>query len=231
VEEHELGVVHERESDGQPLALATRKVLRPGRSLLAEVHQLDELVRRPALAVEAAEEVEDLNDVELRVEGGGLERDADPGLDRIRIGDDVDAEDPHGARIGLPQALEDLHGRGLAGAVRAEQAEHGSGPDLEADAVDGARRAIALSQVLDADDGIRRDLMCTSHRSDGATSSSSPSNAGSPTSSGSMSWGSTTARGSSPSEPIDEASLPRTTSGAGAPRARYASIAAARPAS
>ena len=82
VEEDQLRVVDERERDRQALALAAGQVLRPASALLAEVEQVDQLVGRPARRVEAPEEVEDLDDRQLRVERRRLERDADPRLER-----------------------------------------------------------------------------------------------------------------------------------------------------
>ena len=49
---------------------------------------------------------------------------------------DVDAEHADLAVVGRSQALEDLDGRGLAGAVRPEQPEDLARRDIEVDAVD-----------------------------------------------------------------------------------------------
>ena len=51
------------------------------------------------------------------------------------------------ARIGVEQAFEDLDGRRLAGAVRAEQAEALAARDLEIEAVDGDDVAVALDEA------------------------------------------------------------------------------------
>ena len=107
--------------------------------------------------VEAAEQVDDLGDGQLRVERGRLEADADPRLERVGLAGDVEAEDGHLAAIGLAQALEDLDRRGLAGAVRAEQAEDLAAGDLEVDARDRLDVAVALGQAPDSDDRIAPD--------------------------------------------------------------------------
>ncbi len=52
---------------------------------------------------------------------------------------------------GIAQPDQALDGGGLAGAVRAEQAEDLAGADLEADAVDGVHGAVALAQILNDD--------------------------------------------------------------------------------
>ena len=91
--------------------------------LLAQVEEVQQLVERPAPPVERGEQLQHLGDRELRVERGGLERDADPLLELGRIAGHVEPEDRDLAPVGHPEPLEDLDGGGLAGAVRTEQAE------------------------------------------------------------------------------------------------------------
>ena len=62
------------------------------------------------------------------------------------------------ARVRLEQPLEDLDGRRLAGAVRAEQAEALARPHLEVEARDGHDVAIALVEPAAQD---RRRKRCT----------------------------------------------------------------------
>ena len=57
------------------------------------------------------------------------------------------------ARVGLGQALADLDGRRLAGAVRAEQAEALAGLDVEVDPVDGHDVLVGLAKAADAQGG------------------------------------------------------------------------------
>ena len=52
---------------------------------------------------------------------------------------------------GLSECGQDAHGRGLAGPVRAEQTEHGSGGDPQVDAVQGPHLAVRLGQAADVD--------------------------------------------------------------------------------
>ena len=52
--------------------------------------------------------------------------------------------------VDRPHALDHLEGGRLAGAVRAEDAEHLALGDLEADAVDGRELAVSLAQVAHA---------------------------------------------------------------------------------
>ena len=80
--------------------------------------------------------------VRRRIQGRGLERDADARPEGVGRADHVDPEHGHRSTIRDAQALEDLDGRRLAGAVRAEQAEHLALMDIEADPVDGDHLAV-----------------------------------------------------------------------------------------
>ena len=72
------------------------------------------------------------------------------------LGGDVVARDDRGALVGLQQRREDAHRRGLAGAVGAEHAEHGTGPRREIDAVqrlgvpEGLAQAPGFDRVVHA---------------------------------------------------------------------------------
>ena len=57
----------------------------------------------------------------------------------------------HLAAVPLPVALEDLDGRGLAGAVRAEQPEDLADRHLEVDSTHRLERAVGLAQAPDGD--------------------------------------------------------------------------------
>jgi hypothetical protein len=69
------------------------------------------------------------------------------------LGDGVEAGHPDPARVGDAQALDALDGGGLAGAVRAEDAEDLALLDAEGDTVDDGSAAVGLAQVADFDDG------------------------------------------------------------------------------
>ena len=122
VEEDELRVVDERQRDRQALALAARQVLAAGVAPLAELERVDELVRRPGVLVEAAEEVDELGDGQLRVERRRLEADPDPRLERVGAAWRRRCRARDLAAVGRAQPLEDLDGRGLARAVRVRAA-------------------------------------------------------------------------------------------------------------
>src|SRR5207245_4260111 len=109
---------------------------------LSEVKKRDELFGREAARVEAPEEVEDLNDRQLRIELCRLERDADPFLEGVGVSGNVDPQDVELAIIGQPKAFEHLDGGRLASPVRAQQTEHLAPRDLEVHPVDGANLAV-----------------------------------------------------------------------------------------
>ena len=73
--------------------------------------------------------------------------------------DDVEPQDVRRAGIGRAQALEDLDGGGLAGAVGPEHPEHLAPAHLEGDAVHRLDLAVALAQVAHVD---RRPVVATS---------------------------------------------------------------------
>src|SRR5258707_7243981 len=65
------------------------------------------------------------------------------------------AQDGNLALGALPEAFEDLHRGGLAGAVRAEEREDLPAPHIQIDASDRLVAAIALHQAADADHRLR----------------------------------------------------------------------------
>ena len=80
---------------------------------------------------------------------------ADAGGERVRGGADVHrlAFDRDGARVGLVDAEQDVHQRGLAGAVLAEQPEDLAGRQHEIDVGIGADIAKALRDAAHFDEG------------------------------------------------------------------------------
>ena len=65
-----------------------------------------------------------------------LAGDADRGADRIGLTGQVVAGNPHLATIGADERGQDLHDRGLAGAIGAEQREDRSRSHVQVDAVE-----------------------------------------------------------------------------------------------
>jgi hypothetical protein len=156
VEEHQLGVVDERQRDGQALPLSARQDLAARGAALPELEGIDELLGRAGAGIEAAEQVDQLCHGQLRIERSRLEADADSRLELVGMACDVHAEDAYLAAVRLAQTLEDLDGRGLASSVRSEQPEDLAFGDLEVDAGDGLDVAVPLGQAAHPDDGIGR---------------------------------------------------------------------------
>ncbi len=82
--------------------------------------------------------------VDRRLLGG----DADAPAHLERVGDDVVAGDAGRALGREAEGGEDLDGRGLAGAVVAEQAEHRARGDVEVEVAEGPHVAVALAETL-----------------------------------------------------------------------------------
>src|SRR5258706_9602579 len=76
---------------------------------------------------------------------------ADAAGDGVAGGADVDgpAVDFYFAAVAMDEAVEDVHQRGFAGAVFADQAVDGAGGDGEGDAVEGGAWAESLRDVLE----------------------------------------------------------------------------------
>ena len=74
-------------------------------------------------AVQPADELEVLPAREELVDGRGLTREPDELPHALRVAGDVDPGDADGAAVGSEQRGDRTHERGLAGAVRSEQAD------------------------------------------------------------------------------------------------------------
>src|SRR5664279_1767595 len=103
---------------------------------LAQIQEADQLLGRQGTLVEAAEQVKDLDDLELGVQLGRLEGDPDPLLELVGIAGDINAQDLEQARVGRAEALQHLDRRRLASAVRPEETEDFTPGNLERDPVD-----------------------------------------------------------------------------------------------
>ena len=82
-----------------------------------------------------------------------LPGEADRRADLGGLRDHVLAGDVRGAGVGLQQRGQDADGRGLAGAVGAEEGEHLARCDVEVDAVEHGEVAVGLAQPPGDDDG------------------------------------------------------------------------------
>ena len=109
----------------------------------------------PAEVGQPPDQAEVLAPGQVAVDRGVLAGEADPGSHRVGLAGDVEPEDRRRAAVGGDDGGEDPHGRGLAGAVGAEDAEHAAGRYLEVDTGEGLEVAEALRETLDPDGGGR----------------------------------------------------------------------------
>ncbi len=151
VEEHEVGVADERRAEVEPPLLTAGERLHFRVALLGKPDELDHLVDVPRLRVVAREHAMHLADGEQRRVLRVLEDDADALAKRGRRVARVVAEHRGNAGVAPAVALEDLDGRRLAGAVRAEEPEDLACGHLEADPAERLDAAVRLAQVADAD--------------------------------------------------------------------------------
>src|SRR3954449_13615698 len=133
VEEHKLGVAHQRQPEVQAPGLAARQSADLLVLLAAQPGELEHLVDVARCRIQAAPVLERLADRDVAIHTAALQDDPHPRAQLARALAGVEAEhrdDPARARA---VALEDLDGRRLAGAVGAQQAEDLAARDLEVD--------------------------------------------------------------------------------------------------
>ena len=117
--------------------------------LSSSPRSLDQLARVGRLLVERGEQLERLADGDPVGQLALLELDADEAPESLAVPPGIEPEDADRARVGRPETGDRLDGRGLAGAVRAEDAEDLALLDGERHAVDGrrARRSACVRLV------------------------------------------------------------------------------------
>ena len=151
VEEEQLGPADDAERDVEAAPLPARELRGAAVALLRQPDGLEDLVDVAGVPIDlrgAGDHLAHRQQVEsLRA----LEHDAQPLPPVEPSGLGVLPQDAHLAAVAAAEPLEDLHGRGLPGAVGAEQREDLSVVDLEVDAGDGGDAPIALVQALDLD--------------------------------------------------------------------------------
>src|SRR5262249_11306831 len=154
VEEDELRIPDERKPEVEPPLLPARKGADADIGLLREPDDLDDLIHVARPLVVPGQGAQRLPRRQVRVDRRRLRPGAEPLAPRLPGSLRVGAEhlDVAGAAVAI--ALEDLDRRRLAGAVRTEQAEDLSGPDLEVDPAQCLDAAVALAEAADGD-GVR----------------------------------------------------------------------------
>ncbi len=154
VEEDDLGLVHEREGDREPLLLAAGELACERARLRLEPDRLEQPL--DALAARGARRTGRRRARAARSRRGcrrarssaAARRSA---LHAARIGPDGPAEDLDRAAVGPRQALDHLEGRRLACAVRTEDPERLAGLHGQVDAAHGLELAVRLRQAPDED--------------------------------------------------------------------------------
>jgi hypothetical protein len=158
VEEQHGRLVHERRREVEASAHAAG--VRLGRSVggVGQAEHLEQLVGAgphvPGREVgELADEAEVLAAGEVLVDRCVLAGETDQRAHGVGLAHHVVAEHARPPGVGLDDRGQDPHGRRLAGAVRAEEAEHGARRHAQVDAVEGVDVAEALAQAFDRDGG------------------------------------------------------------------------------
>ena len=106
-----------------------------------------------AQALGLAHELQVLHRVFVHVEGRLLRQVADPLLGLLGLLEDVESIDAHAALRGREAPGQDVHGGGLSGAVRPEEAVDLPASDAQAQVGDCGVFSVPLGQVLDFDQG------------------------------------------------------------------------------
>ena len=155
VHDDEFGLVQQRGDELDLLLHALGELFGLLVDGLGDLHALAPVVGTLAAvggveAVKLAEEDELVEDLHLLVEAALLGQIADAVEQLAREGL---AEEADGAGVGHGDADHHADGAGLAGAVGAEQAEHGAGFDGEGEVFDGDLGVVGLADVVEFDDG------------------------------------------------------------------------------
>ena len=147
IEEEQVGLIDERAGEREPLLLSAGEVLVPCVPFLLEPDFGQHVVDGPAPAVESRKEGDRFEHGHLLFELRLLELDANALAYLVAGRSPGETEDLYRARIRPLEPFEHFDGRGLAGAVRAKQADTGPPPDDEVDAGNGREVAVALDET------------------------------------------------------------------------------------
>ena len=174
VEQQQLGVLHQQHADLQPLLLAMAQVARHAAHAVGQVDGVQHLGQAVALGrvepeqhrrghalVGLERELQVLEHAELLEHRGLLELAADAQLGDLRlvVAQQVDgAAEEHRARVGPGLAGDDVHHRGLARAVGADDAAQLAGRDVQAQLVDGLEAVEADAHVFQVQDAAVGDV-------------------------------------------------------------------------
>src|SRR5258708_27002 len=147
IEEDDLGVVDQRQSERETLRLAPGECDVICVGFVLKLHEPQQLVGAASFRVVAAEEIERLARRDLVVETRGLQLHADQRANLVGVLVPVEPADRDLASIRLGETCDQCQGRGLSGTVGAEEAEDLAGTDREVDAGDGEDVRELLAQA------------------------------------------------------------------------------------
>ena len=153
VEEDQLGVADQRQREVQSPQLPAGEPPAAHVGLLAQARELQHLLHLARVRVEARPVAQRLARGDVAVDAARLQHDPDPPAQLDRAARGVVPEHRHLAAVARAVPLEDLHRRGLAGAVGPEQPEHLAAAHLDVDPAHGLVLAVALVQVAHLDRG------------------------------------------------------------------------------
>lgn len=151
IEEDQLGVTSEREREVEAAPLSPREATYDRVVVVTEFDDREQLLERAWPYVEAAPRFDELADSQVQRKPALLEHDTGSLPEFRGMAGGVEAEDTYGPGIGLAEAFEDLHGRGLARPVWSEQTEHLTTNNGEIHALEHRPFAVALVQARDLD--------------------------------------------------------------------------------
>src|SRR5213076_2831826 len=122
--------------DEEPLFLPARETHERGIALLGQSELLEQGATVDRARIERRPEIDRFPDADALLQLRLLELDADALLQRVGVPGGVETEHRGAPRVGLANALDAFHGRGLAGAVGPDQAKDLALEHFEGDVVD-----------------------------------------------------------------------------------------------
>ena len=147
VEQHDVGIVDERQRDEEPLPLPSRQRHEPGVPLVRQAEPRQQLLAVHRMRVERGPEIHRLPHRDALLQLRLLELDAHALLQRPTVPHRVEPEHADGAAVRRAEAAHALHRRGLARAVRPDQAEDLAREDVERHVVHGDGRAVGFVEA------------------------------------------------------------------------------------
>src|SRR5687767_9949158 len=147
VEEQQLGVSNERATQRKALLLAPRQRANESAGLFFQPDEPQHLVHGQATRIEAAEERNDFDDLELVREFGFLQLDPQARAKRETVAAPPVPEHFHVSTVRVSEALENFDCRGFPRAVWTEHAEALAAVDLQVEAGYGGHVVVPFDET------------------------------------------------------------------------------------